>query len=77
MSTQPIKPRATERDDARRTFETALSQLQQGKLQTLSQQPIFARNRAVSSDPSSEKRVVADAARALARLWNVSSVPIR
>jgi hypothetical protein len=77
MSTQPMKPRATERDDARRTFETALSQLQQRKLQSLSQQPIFTRDRAGSSDASSEKRVLADAARALARLWNVSSVPIR
>ena len=77
MSTQPTKPRSTERDNSRRTFETAISQLQQKELLSLSQQPIFARRHAVLSDPFSEKQALADAARALARLWNVSSIPIR
>lgn len=77
MSTKPTMPRAAEPDDPRRTFEAAISQLQQREPLSPSQQPIFARRPAGASDPSSEKRVVADAARALARLWNVSSVPVR
>jgi hypothetical protein len=75
MSTNPVKPRATERDDPRRTFETAISELERKDLLSLSQKPIFAR-RAVDGG-SSEKQAITDAARALARLWNVSSVPIR
>jgi hypothetical protein len=77
MSRQLTMPRVTERDDPRRTFETAITQLQQTKPLRLSQQPIFARPRPVLSDPSSEKQAVADAARALARLWNLPSVAIR
>ena len=77
MSTQPTKPPATERDDPRRRFETAISQLQQEGLLSPSQQPNSTRRHAVLSDPFSEKQALADAARALARLWNVSSVPIR
>lgn len=76
MSTNPVKPRATERDDPRRRFETAISELQQKDLLRLSQKPIFAR-RAVAGDRSSEKQAITDAARALARLWNVGSAPIR
>lgn len=77
MSTQPTKPLTTEPDDPGRTFEIAISQLPQEELLSLSQQPIFTRRRAVRSDPVSEKQALADAAHALARLWNVSSVPIR
>jgi hypothetical protein len=77
MSTQPTKPPVTERDDPRRTFETAISQLQQEELLSPSQQPIFTRRHAVLSDPFSEKQALADAARALARLWNVPSAAIR
>jgi hypothetical protein len=74
MSRQLTKPRATERDDPRRAFETAITQLQQTKPLLLSQQQIFTRRHAVLF---SEKQALSDAARALARLWNVSSVPIR
>jgi hypothetical protein len=77
MSTQPTKSPATERDDPHRTFETAICQLQQTKPLRLSQQPIFTRRDAVPTGPFSEKQALADAASALARLWNVSSVPIR
>lgn len=76
MSTNPVKPSATEGDDPRRTFETAISELERKDLLSLSRKPIFAR-RAVEGDRSSEKQAISDAARALARLWNVSSVPIR
>jgi hypothetical protein len=72
-----IMPRALERDDPRQTFETAITQLQQTKPLRLSQQPILTRRHTVLSDPFSEKQALTDAARALARLWNVSSVPIR
>lgn len=77
MSRQLTMPRVAERDDPRQTFETAITQLRQTKPLRLSQQPILARPRPAVSDPSSEKQAVADAARALARLWNVSSVAIR
>jgi hypothetical protein len=77
MSTKLTMPCAAEPDDPRQTFEAAISQLEQREPLSPSQQPIFARRPAVGSDPSSEKRVVADAARALARLWKVSSVPVR
>lgn len=77
MSTQPTKPRATERDDPRRMFESAISELQQTKPLRLSQKKIFTRRDAVPSGPLTEKQALRDAARALARLWNVSSVPIR
>jgi hypothetical protein len=77
MSKQPTKPPATERDDPRRAFETAICQLQQTKPLRLSQQPILTRRRTTPSDPFSEKQALADAANALAQLWNVSWVPIR
>jgi len=77
MSPKPAMPPSREPDDPRRMFEAAISQLQQPETLSPGKQPIFARRPAAGSDPSSEKRVVADAARALARLWNVSSVPAR
>lgn len=77
MSTQPTKPPTPERDNPHRTFETAICQLQRTKPLRLSQQPILTRRRAVGTDPSPEKQALVDAANALARLWNVSSVPVR
>ena len=76
MSTQPTKPRAPERDDPHRMFDTAISELQHTRPLRLSQQKIFPRP-AVSSDQFAEKQALRDAARALARLWNVPSMPIR
>jgi hypothetical protein len=77
MSRQLTTPRATGRDDPHQMFETAITQLQQTKPLPLSQQPILTRPRTVLSEPFSEKQALANAARALARLWNVSQVPIR
>lgn len=63
-------------DDPRRTFESAIAHLQGGK--NYSQTPIALRRRITAvGDPGNEKRVLNDAARALARLWNVSPALIR
>lgn len=66
-------------EDLRRSYETAIRQLGQATRRlNPSQIPIAIRSRkAVSADPATEKRTVADAARALARLWNVSAALIR
>ncbi|HTS34757.1 MAG TPA: hypothetical protein VMH04_03735 [Candidatus Solibacter sp.] len=63
-------------DDPRRTFESAIAHLQAGR--SCSQTPIALRSRkTIVGDPGAEKRVLNDAARALARLWNVSTALIR
>ena len=72
--TQPTRLRATERDDPRRTFEKAVSQLQRSELLSLSQRPICPRRHTAPGDLFSEKQSLTDAAHALARLWNVSVV---
>lgn len=77
MPTQPAKPRATERDDPHRKFENAICQLQETKPLRLSQQPICSQRNALTGDLFCEKQALADAARALARLWNVYPVTIR
>src|SRR5579864_6124085 len=61
-------------EDPRRAFETAISQLQQGTAhRSPSQIPIgLQRHLHADEDPAAEKRMLSDAARALARLWNVS-----
>jgi hypothetical protein len=59
--------------DARQTFETALARLSQSKSGRAAHTPIFVRSDSRGgNDPFAEKRVLADAARALARLWNVA-----
>jgi hypothetical protein len=63
----------------RRTFETAIAQMQRGP-QSLSpsQKPIFIRKQTTMPDESTtEKRALTDAARALAQLWNISPSLIR
>ncbi len=66
-------------EDPRRAFETAISQLQQGiSHRSPSQIPIgLQRQLHVEEDPAAEKRMLSDAARALARLWNVSPTLMR
>jgi hypothetical protein len=80
MSKTPVNPISAPPADAlRRTFETAIAQMQQGS-QSLSpsQTPIFVRKATTMPDDSStEKRALKDAARALAQLWNISPSLIR
>ena len=66
-------------DDLRRTFETAIAQVQKtGKSLSRSQTPIFVRKPAgVPDDAAAEKRALTTAARALAQLWNISPNLIR
>ena len=71
----PAQPAA----DLRRTFESAIAQVQQGaKPMSRSKMPIFVRKQAVTpTGPDAEKRALTDAARALAQLWNISPTLIR
>jgi hypothetical protein len=62
--------------DPRLAFESAIALLQPSR--SPSQTPIGWRNRTTTAaDPTTEKRAVADAARALAQLWNVAPSRIR
>jgi hypothetical protein len=71
----PAQPAA----DLRRTFESAIAQIQQGaKPQSRSKTPIFVRKLVIMPEgPDAEKRALTDAARALAQLWNISPTLIR
>jgi hypothetical protein len=63
-------------EDPRRTFESAIAMMQPGR--SPKQTPIRLQYRAARpEDPATEKRAVADAARALARLWNVAPSMVR
>jgi len=63
-------------EDARRTFESAIALMQPSR--SPSQTPIGWRNRTgAPADPATEKRAVTDAARALARLWNIAPSMVR
>lgn len=66
-------------DDLRRTFATAIAEMQQDpRPLTPSQTPIFVRKAtAVPDDSATEKRALTTAARALAQLWNISPSLIR
>ena len=65
-------------DDPQRRFESAIAQVQHRSKRPLSQRPIFDRARAaVQGDPATDKQALTDAARALARLWNVSPALVR
>ena len=77
MFTKLPKPSEGEWDDPRRTFETAISELQQRVHSRKSQTPIAVRPNTGAGDSATEKQVLTDAARALARLWNVSPALIR
>jgi protein tyrosine phosphatase (PTP) superfamily phosphohydrolase (DUF442 family) len=71
IAVQPHQP------DPRRLFENAMAQLEHGKeRRTPSQMPICVRPRK-EHQPAPETQVVADAARALAQLWNVSPMARR
>jgi len=87
MAVNPVPAQSA--DDLRRTFETAIAQIQQnhvrpGQLQpapkslSRSKTPIFVRKQAaVPDDAAAEKRALTTAARALAQLWNISPTLIR
>ena len=79
MSTMPTKPTlAPPMADPRRTFESAIAQIQHRGGRPLSQTPIAVRKHAATPDDSAlEKRAVTDAARALAQLWKVSPALVR
>jgi hypothetical protein len=64
-------------EDPRRTFESAIALMQPSR--TLAQTPIGWRRRTTTSGDVAvtEKRAVTDAARALARLWNVAPSMVR
>jgi hypothetical protein len=65
-------------DDPRRSFESAIAQIQHRGERPLSQTPIADRGRPpMPGDPGAEKQALTDAARALARLWNVSPALVR
>jgi hypothetical protein len=69
---------ASEAHDLRRTFETAIAQVQQGKERCRAKTPIFVRKQTtMPGDPNAEKRALTDAARALAQLWNISPTLVR
>ncbi len=77
MSTMPTKPAcAPAMNDPRRTFESAIAQIQHRGGRPLSQTPI-AVHAATPDDSALEKRAVTDAARALAQLWKVSPALVR
>jgi hypothetical protein len=71
----PAQPAA----DLRRTFESAIAQVQQGaKPLNRSKMPIFVRKQAVTpKSADAEKQALTEAARALAQLWNISPTLIR
>ena len=74
--TRPIS--APPAEALRRTFETAIAQVQPGKAARPSQTPIFVRKQVtVPDDAAAEKRALTEAARALAQLWNISPTLIR
>ena len=69
---------ASTADDPRRTFESAIAQIQPSSERPVSQKPIFDRARVpMPGNPPSEKQALTDAARALARLWKVSPALVR
>jgi|HubBroStandDraft_3_1064219.scaffolds.fasta_scaffold502892_1 hypothetical protein len=74
--TKPLS--ASEAHDLRRTFETAIAQIQQGAERCQSKTPIAPRRQTtMPGDQSAEKRALKDAARALAQLWNISPTLVR
>jgi hypothetical protein len=66
-------------EDLRRTFDSALAQIQHvGKTAKASQTPIVVRRRTMAPvEPATEKRALTDAARALAQLWHISPTLVR
>ena len=67
-------------ENARQIFESALSVVQKGRGRARRDTPIVARGVPIAmteNGPATEKRALTDAARALARLWNVSPHVVR
>jgi hypothetical protein len=78
MTTRPSGPSSTE--NPRQIFESALSLMEQGRGSVHRGTPIVARGVAIAptqNEQATEKRALTDAARALARLWNVSPHLVR
>jgi len=80
MSTVPAKLGNTRlSEDPRQTFEAAIAQIHgAGKPAIPSRTtPIVVRRQATPTSLDTEKRAVTDAARALAKLWNLSGTLVR
>ena len=80
MSNLSIKSiTAPQAHDQRRTFETALAQIQHsGEPRSRANTSIAVRKHATLPDnQAAEKRALKDAARALAQLWNISPALVR
>jgi hypothetical protein len=80
MSNTQTKPiHASAVHDPRQTFETAIAQIQHcGKPLNASRIPIAVRRQTPEpGNKTTEKRALTEAARALARLWNVSPTMAR
>ena len=80
MSNAPKKPDTAHRtQDPLQVFDAAIRHLEQGGQQrSPAQTPIVMRWQAQTDSGSCAKeRALTDAARALALLWNVSTIPIR
>jgi len=77
MSNMPKKRAdASSADDLRRTFETALAELQRSAEPI--EVPVAAPKKALAPvDLADEKRALNNAARALAQLWNISPNLVR
>jgi len=67
-------------DNPKQTFENAIARVQGSGSLPRSQTPIAVRPRPrteMNLDQGADKRALLDAARALARLWNVSATLVR
>jgi hypothetical protein len=71
---------ASPRENPRQIFDSALTVLQQVRGRTHRGTPILARKLRIAvtqNEQATEKRALTDAARALARLWNVAPHLVR
>ena len=71
---------ASPMENPRQIFESALSVMQKGRGRARRGTPIVARRVPIAmteNETATEKRALTDAARALARLWNVSPHIVR
>jgi len=73
MATKPLG--ASPMENPRQIFESALSVVPKGRGRAHRGTPIVAH--VTENQQAAEKRALADAARALARLWNVSPHLVR
>jgi hypothetical protein len=78
MATKPLGASTVE--TPRKLFESALSVVQKRRARASGGTPIVARKVPIAmaeNEQAAEKRALTDAARALARLWNVSPHLVR